>query len=126
MPWEANTDARSFARKEVRAAIMGRIWSERDRQDVLWPEQAPGQRLAPPDPKTMLAVLTEEVGEVAKAILEADDDELRTELVQTAAVCVKWLELMDPLAAPTGNAEASDRELGAAITDPGDDGSGWG
>ena len=46
-----------------------------------------------------LAVLTEEVGEVARAILEqsrlTNDDhgkELKKELVQVAAVCVAWLE----------------------------------
>lgn len=44
---------------------------------------------------TKVAVLTEEVGEVARAVLEnksADNEELREELVQVAAVAVAWLE----------------------------------
>ena len=44
----------------------------------------------PPEVKVM--VLTEEVGEVARAALERDPDALRLELVQVAAVAVAWLE----------------------------------
>lgn len=39
-----------------------------------------------------LAVLIEEVGEVGSA-LQGDSD-LKTELIQVAAVCVRWLENM--------------------------------
>jgi NTP pyrophosphatase (non-canonical NTP hydrolase) len=46
-----------------------------------------------------LAILIEEVGEVAKAILnvnglanDAAETDLRKELIQAAAVCVAWLE----------------------------------
>ena len=39
-----------------------------------------------------VAVLTEEVGEVARAVLDGDKDQLRAELVQVAAVAVAWLE----------------------------------
>lgn len=38
-----------------------------------------------------LAILTEEVGEIAKAINERDFVGLRKEIVQVAAVCVRWL-----------------------------------
>ena len=38
------------------------------------------------------AVLQEECGEVAKAVLELDNDALKQELVQVAAVAVAWLE----------------------------------
>lgn len=41
---------------------------------------------------TKLAVLTEEIGEVAKAYLEENRSELKKELVQVAAVCCAWLE----------------------------------
>ena len=41
-----------------------------------------------------VAVLTEEVGEVARAALEHDTDGLRLELVQVAAVAVAWLEAL--------------------------------
>ena len=43
---------------------------------------------------TKAAVLGEECGEVARAVLEADPTALRTELVQVAAVAVAWLEAM--------------------------------
>ena len=38
------------------------------------------------------SILTEECGEVARAVLERDQDQLRLELVQVAAVAVAWLE----------------------------------
>lgn len=40
-----------------------------------------------------LAVITEEVGEVAKAMLEGTN--LREELIQVAAVAVAWAEALD-------------------------------
>ena len=39
-----------------------------------------------------LAVLTEECGEVARAVLDRKPADLRTELTQVAAVAVAWLE----------------------------------
>lgn len=39
-----------------------------------------------------LAVLTEEVGEIATAILKRDEENLKEELIQVAAVCIAWLE----------------------------------
>jgi hypothetical protein len=41
---------------------------------------------------TKLLVLAEECGEVSRAVLERDKDNLRAELVQVAAVAVAWLE----------------------------------
>jgi len=67
------------------------VQAERARQDDAW---------GPPDATThalrleLVAVLTEEVGEVARAVLEADDDNLRTELVQVAAVAQKFWEAL--------------------------------
>lgn len=40
------------------------------------------------------AVLGEECGEVAKAVLDHDQFALRYELIQVAAVAVAWLELI--------------------------------
>lgn len=37
-------------------------------------------------------ILTEELGEVARSINEQDDENLKLELIQVAAVCVAWLE----------------------------------
>jgi hypothetical protein len=42
-----------------------------------------------------LTVLVEEVGEVARAVLEGDTASLRAELVQVAAVAVAWIEALD-------------------------------
>lgn len=77
-----------------RLAALLAVDAERDRQDVQWP--APdgfNDALA-------LAILVEEVGEVAQAQLMAaidggDTDHLREELVQVAAVAVRWLEHLD-------------------------------
>lgn len=41
-----------------------------------------------------VAVLTEECGEVARAVLDENTEDLVTELVQTAAVAVAWLEAL--------------------------------
>jgi NTP pyrophosphatase (non-canonical NTP hydrolase) len=44
-----------------------------------------------------LAVLTEEVGEVARAIIEDESAvNLREELIQVAAVAVAWAEALTP------------------------------
>lgn len=39
-------------------------------------------------------VLSEECGEVARAVLDENDESLRIELVQVAALAVAWLESM--------------------------------
>ncbi len=62
------------------------IVAERQHQDEKWP-------ITDHPPEKWLTILVEEVGEVAKAILE-NDPALVLELVQTAAVCVRWLELI--------------------------------
>lgn len=41
------------------------------------------------------AVLSEEVGEVAKEVLEKDNEKLREELVQVAAVALNWIKALD-------------------------------
>lgn len=64
------------------------ILAERDRQDKLFPEQVKN----PPSDLEMNSVLGEEVGEVCKALNEHDPENLEEELIQVAAVCVKWLE----------------------------------
>ena len=73
------------------------IEKERARQDQMWGEQNH-------NPSDWLAILMEEVGEAAKIIVErrfdhanTDDDyeDLRDELVQTAAVAVAMIECLD-------------------------------
>ena len=61
--------------------IFERIKHERKRQDILHPDNKQGD---------YLAILIEEVGEVGAAL--QGDGILIDEIVQLAAVCVRWLE----------------------------------
>ena len=62
------------------------IRAEREAQDNKWGTEQPK------DTKDFPAILMEEVGEIAKATLDHDVQNLKEELIQVAAVCVKWLE----------------------------------
>jgi hypothetical protein len=79
-----------------RKCIYEAIDAERDRQWEQWSEShkwGAGDCSSPNvAPMVKVAVLTEECGEVARAVLERDTDALRRELVQVAAVAVAWLE----------------------------------
>ena len=56
-----------------------------------WGQGDCSSTLVPPIVKA--AVLTEETGEVVRAVLDVErEDQLRRELVQVAAVAVAWLE----------------------------------
>jgi NTP pyrophosphatase (non-canonical NTP hydrolase) len=81
-----------------RANIYKAIDTERDRQSEMWskPHSWGQGDASSPDvaPMTKVAVLTEELGEVARAALELDNNQLQVELVQLAAVAVAWLEAM--------------------------------
>ncbi len=72
--------------KELVEAIFIKVKQERDRQDNKWGEQNHANN-------EWLLVLTEEIGEVAKSILESKtnsvDDE---ELIQCIAVLFAWFE----------------------------------
>ena len=61
------------------------VSAERIRQDKKWGEQNHSDLY-------WLGILMEEVGEVAKALIENKPDEAQNELVQVAAVAVSWLE----------------------------------
>lgn len=75
-----------------RAEIIEEIIAERARQDELF---GPGNVLyTTENESTRLAVLSEEHGEVAKAILEGDEQGMRIELIQVAAVALAWLEVI--------------------------------
>lgn len=65
--------------------IYNAIFDERQRQNRIHPQFPEELRIA---------ILTEEVGEVARALLEVDPENLRDELIQVAAVAVRWLEHM--------------------------------
>lgn len=68
--------------------LLQTIQQERDRQDAKWGEQNH-------HPLYWLGILTEELGEVAKASIEADWSNYATELIQLAAVAVAALESLD-------------------------------
>jgi hypothetical protein len=85
--------------EEARFVALGDVERERERQEQMWAGKhhhgtgdcsSPGVELA-----TKVAVLTEEVGEVARAYLDNDITQLRTELVQVAAVAVAIIEGID-------------------------------
>ena len=78
----------------IHAAIM----DERERQSAKWGKDHPwGSGDCSSNNVSQVvksAVLQEECGEVARAVLDADPGNLREELVQVAAVAVSWLESM--------------------------------
>lgn len=71
---------------ELTEMVLKEVRAERARQDEKW-----GSQRLLPDGK-WLAILTEELGEVAKAVLEHDDGEITKELIQVGAVAVAWAE----------------------------------
>ena len=79
-----------------RAHVWQLITEERERQQTLWDhphEWGTGDCSNPDLPDTLkLVILAEEGGEVARAVLERNPNQLRDELVQVAAVAVAWLE----------------------------------
>ncbi len=73
---------------KAREILITQVIDERRRQDEKWGAQHHG-------PDGWLAILTEEVGEVAKAILEGRGFGYRDELIQVAAVAVAAVECFD-------------------------------
>lgn len=63
---------------------------ERIRQNVLWGDN----HFAKHSKHKILTILMEEVGEIARAILDGDQDNLLEEAVQSAAVCQAFVELL--------------------------------
>ena len=49
------------------------------------------------DNQSLMTLLTEEVGEVAKAINQGDTDNMLTELVQVAMLCEFWFNNIDTI-----------------------------
>ena len=80
----------------TRAEVYALIDIERARQQSKWDGPHPwgsGDCSSPHvDQSVKAAVLAEEVGEVARAVLDINPANLRSELVQVAAVAVAWLE----------------------------------
>jgi NTP pyrophosphatase (non-canonical NTP hydrolase) len=65
--------------------VIALIVDERYRQDQKWGEQNH-------DDNRWLAIFTEELGEIARALLEENEEEADNEIVQAAAVLAAWQE----------------------------------
>ena len=80
----------------TRTEVYALVDAERDQQLLKWgrPHRWGTGDASSPDVKWIVkaAVLSEECGEVSRAVLDAEPDNLRDELVQVAAVAVAWLE----------------------------------
>lgn len=87
LPGCAACEVQRHAPAEFQAAVQ----AERARQDARWgPPDAASRELM----LELVAVLTEETGEVARAVLERDRENLREELIQVAAVAQKFWEAL--------------------------------
>jgi hypothetical protein len=64
------------------------VQNERKRQDARWGEQNH-------EASYWLGIIAEEMGEVAKAMIECEPHEYRAELVHLAACCVAAMESFD-------------------------------
>lgn len=84
-----------------RDEIFRQINLERERQDILHPmkkipEENNVKLLALYlQQMEFMTILVEEVGEVARALQGEMDSDLKSELVQVASFCVKWLETLE-------------------------------
>lgn len=82
------TDTLETRELEVRIQVLSRLLTERARQEKLHPGRTPAHAVV--DDGLRLAILMEEVGEVARDVCEGREP--TKELVEVAAVCVAWLE----------------------------------
>lgn len=55
-----------------------------EKKHPMWPEDNAGRAL----------IILEEAGEIAKAINDGDHGNLRTEIIQTAATCIRFLKAL--------------------------------
>ena len=70
----------------TRAKILEAVLAERERQDERWGDQTENTDLE------WMAILTEEIGEVAKDVNDQRMAGMFEELIQCAAVCFAWSE----------------------------------
>jgi hypothetical protein len=92
---EARIEVHTVERINARQEIFYDLVMERRRQYQLHGHGALGLVDSRKKRDRKLTILTEEVGEVARAIHDGDDKNLRDELVQVAAVAIAWLEAID-------------------------------
>jgi NTP pyrophosphatase (non-canonical NTP hydrolase) len=80
-----------------RRRVYSLIDAERQRQAELWGKDhgwGYGDCSTDLANTVKLTVLAEELGEVSRAVLEKNQPNTRTELIQVAAVAVAWLECL--------------------------------
>ena len=70
-----------------RTSIHDAIFNEELHQEEKWGEQNHNNY-------KWLAILIEEIGEISKAMLENDHSNIEKEIIQSAAVCVTWLDCL--------------------------------
>lgn len=71
-----------------RIEIFNEISLERERQNIKWGDQSHHSN------EKWMVILIEEIGEVAKDLLDGNEVDASVELIQCAAVIVQWLEIM--------------------------------
>lgn len=85
---------------DVMEEVFKLVRAERAAQDEKWGTESNPMAVGGSHKK--MTILVEEVGEVAKALLDGGPEDVRKELVQVAATAVYWLELIHPVF-PKGN-----------------------
>ena len=88
---------------DVQEQVLLDIKSARAIADQKWgtEESIPFFNFASDD--RILTILTEEVGEVARALLDGDPDNLRLELLDIAQVVTAWLERIEHARSKNGD-----------------------
>jgi NTP pyrophosphatase (non-canonical NTP hydrolase) len=71
--------------------VFAEVAAERERQDARFG----AERILGQSRYLRVTVLMEEVGELARAVLEHDEDAIRAEAIQVAAVAVALVESLD-------------------------------
>jgi NTP pyrophosphatase (non-canonical NTP hydrolase) len=77
-----------------RAEALARLSGARELADIKW-GRGTGSNIFEDDRNLAVTVLTEEVGEIARAVLEHDKENLQAELLDVMQVCCAWLEAME-------------------------------
>lgn len=75
-----------------RAEILARISGARELADIKWERTSLAEPLAGHSDYKIATILMEEVGEIARAIIENDNENLVDEIFDVLQVCVAWLE----------------------------------
>jgi NTP pyrophosphatase (non-canonical NTP hydrolase) len=75
-----------------RVEVFNRVNLHREVMDRKWGDKS---IVAISQPHFVTTLLTEEVGEVARAVLEEDKENLKAELLDVIQIACAWLEALD-------------------------------